>query len=348
MAPSDRDSEVLRPHTIKKSCLSEEKMQSPESFHAFAKLPTELRLNIWQLAVRPDDKRGIHYFSLMRYHDKPTDDGSKDNDKRYMAGPPRIPENLSSDTVKYSWFSGNRSWYQWDLGLWNASKESRQALLWHLNQKSNNRMNSYDKYDQVLLNARHGEELIFPRIRSEYDIICLQFDEDDLDATRSIQWDSLLSRLPFWPDPITPTNLAFEFDPNWCKGMPRKFGKMREEASTRGLVVRVFDAWVRERLPDLQIWLIDSNIETTQVRPGCSWRDRRDLVTDFKCQWVDAIASSTPKKRSAVYFCQRLWKWGLVHRRLQTAGFEAEWYRAGGCLRVLGPESKASPTKPSA
>ncbi|KAH0434415.1 hypothetical protein CcaCcLH18_05344 [Colletotrichum camelliae] len=82
-----------------------------ETFHSFSKLPAELRLCIWELAVRPTgpERPGAHFFSVQR---------DAQNDKLFTTFP------SFEQKSKPIWREDNPSAYFYDFGMWTACKES--------------------------------------------------------------------------------------------------------------------------------------------------------------------------------------------------------------------------------
>lgn len=82
------------------------------TFHYFSALPCELRLQIWELSVRPTQPNmvGIHYVSMT---ERPKEDNKAVN---------AVPRIGYGD-------ARNRSAYMWDAGLWATCRESRKVAM---------------------------------------------------------------------------------------------------------------------------------------------------------------------------------------------------------------------------
>ncbi|KAK3956265.1 hypothetical protein QBC32DRAFT_394787 [Pseudoneurospora amorphoporcata] len=97
-------------------------MGPPTTFHPFPKLPWELRHEIWELAVRPLDRPGVHVFCVEEHE---PDDSSveevEDRDKSNLHF--SVPAATMSAGP-----CGNPSTYMIDGGLWTACKESRAVM----------------------------------------------------------------------------------------------------------------------------------------------------------------------------------------------------------------------------
>ncbi|KAI9152214.1 hypothetical protein HJFPF1_09441 [Paramyrothecium foliicola] len=206
----------------------------------------------------------------------------------------------------WSWHDGNPSPYSWDLGLWDASKESRGALLWYFKHTST-RHHRAD--DNCFLPTRDKRDEVDLRVRPTSDIFCLQLEELNKNQARGLDWAEVLRSLPFWPTSFSPATIAFEFDSDWCKGMPRDFDKIRDENSTRGLIVRAFVASARGELGSTKIWIIDRGL-----RPSLTASPPQPAVyADLDYQYVEVCASLSGRRPSALYFCDWIWAWYWAH-----------------------------------
>lgn len=105
-----------------------------QEFHGFSRLPPELRIAIWEMAVRPQGMNGVNYFTLFKSagdNESPLADLAVANRRfeghgpweknyeelvkiEYRAAAPRISaheNDLSSPaspvSPEYSWFKGN-------------------------------------------------------------------------------------------------------------------------------------------------------------------------------------------------------------------------------------------------
>lgn len=113
-----------------------------ETFHPFPRLPPELRLAIWKLAVRNDGSLpGAHFFGiLITNQDKDADSlvgqslrsKSREYSPSYGLIGPRWKTTSTEDRFvgikkePASWTNNNPSTYMADSGLWLACRES-----WH-------------------------------------------------------------------------------------------------------------------------------------------------------------------------------------------------------------------------
>ncbi|KAH6892561.1 hypothetical protein B0T10DRAFT_458271 [Thelonectria olida] len=118
----------------------------PETFHPFVRLPAELRLLIWNFAIRPD-RPGAHVFGLYNLLADDNTQGTADLpmiqhsgwEHIRMSAPypqPRLGTMAATDAdadaderiSSPSWTNGNMSTYLVDSGLWMACHESRDMM----------------------------------------------------------------------------------------------------------------------------------------------------------------------------------------------------------------------------
>ena len=307
-----------------------------EQFHYFPRLPPELRIAIWQMAIRPPDLRGVHYFSLFRsigdrespLLDQAVADRQYDRylekDQRlfnieYKAAAPRV-----STLPEYSWFNGNQSLYAWDAGLFSACRESSQIIRKSIKLGLD--------LDQWVIKAQHNGETVYLRDHGR-DLFFFEFEREDVEASMSIRWGVLLCQLSFSYFTLSPSNIAFEFHPSWITSLPEGEFDLCEEPSPRGLVARAFEAWCRRELPGYtRIWLIDRSIQLRKeveelcYYPPWKFSDLKYTYVSIKSQ--DVFFGSGKKKRerdSVFYLCKRLNRWGRTIRGTPR----------GSCLGVL-------------
>ncbi|KEY75033.1 hypothetical protein S7711_01369 [Stachybotrys chartarum IBT 7711] len=107
-------------------------MAETSTFHGFTALPTELRLKIWKLSLRPHDESRveIHKFAVVWVEDAATSvgstvlGGSYDPEQgMYALAIPNITEDCNA----------NNSAYLWDAGLWKACWESYEVMKSYYN-----------------------------------------------------------------------------------------------------------------------------------------------------------------------------------------------------------------------
>lgn len=102
------------------------------TFHLFPLLPPELRLKIWNLAIRDYSRKGVHFFGIdsrtgRRHGDllalKPTECGKTCNDCADECDDDSY--HPFSETLSH----GNKSSHFIDSGLWDTCYESRQVMI---------------------------------------------------------------------------------------------------------------------------------------------------------------------------------------------------------------------------
>lgn len=107
-------------------------------FHLFTSLPTELRLKIWEYALRQHQpsRPGAHFFSITNLREDggelidlgvQCEWGSRcihNHGDTYCLAAPKFGSS-------HSWTSNNPSSYLWDFGMWTACRESRVVIEDH-------------------------------------------------------------------------------------------------------------------------------------------------------------------------------------------------------------------------
>ncbi|PHH92642.1 hypothetical protein CDD83_6412 [Cordyceps sp. RAO-2017] len=260
------------------------------TFELFPRLPCELRLHVWKLAVRPPG-RGLHRFSILNgdEEDEPGNaslrrlaigDGGtrkKPRKRRHMATAPPVPETPGH----HSWTHGNRSACLWDAGLWTACRESRDVMMWHF------RVQHWDAERRRLLRA--GGFWTPAALADEFEDVtamavarCRDDDDDgdqgrlhflvqphrDLfwleprDWRRSVDWSSFFLDLPF-SSPLRGyghlSHIAVEHDPSWNADLPKDLAELLQEATPRGFVARAMAECATNKLSSF-IWLVDRRL----------------------------------------------------------------------------------------
>lgn len=279
--------------------------ESPIHFHAFPKLPLELRWKIWQMVICTDETPRIHYYSFFNNDNE----GHRQSSLQQMmrAYPPEpskprprrpdgtlftiLPRRLRSQPSQCSWTEANHFLYLWDAGLQTACKESRAALLHHRDKAT--KQPSPKRSDMVT--SRHQGRDVYLRVCSKQDIMCFRFSPEDMVACVSLRWDILLTHLPFFHLPhASDINLAFEFHDNWDEGLGMSRESMLKclpEASHRGLAMRAHWAWMKGEIPRwTRMWLIDrggrlpANYQLPQEDDGRYRHESFRYINEFPCE----------------------------------------------------------------
>lgn len=201
-------------------------------FNLFSKLPAELRVMIWDFAIR-DNSPAAHFFC----HGAFDRNFTVDPERRFPAPSGRngrtwrfglsAPQN--SPNNEYSWVDGNPSAYMIDSGLWTACRESRERMIrhFHPNKASSPVMGPLDR--QWCLESDAPVTLPFRRdngerqeltIRPSEDLLCLQF------AKGPAFYGNILQNLPTFRrrrpggvgyEATHPRHVAIAFDPEWLE-----------------------------------------------------------------------------------------------------------------------------------
>ncbi|KAI8712662.1 2EXR domain-containing protein [Fusarium sp. LHS14.1] len=251
-------------------------------FHPFPRLPTELRLQIWENACLPsqDQRRGLHYFNL-------------DHDKKL---------------VSLGWNHGNspelqgpagqakRSAYLWHGGLWTACKESRGVVMkpcqlkeWgdliEQAEREDKRAGNYKRMAAISRSVV-GDEGVPPGMvvmrEGHKEWYFIVYPTRDIFCVTSDNWESFLRSWSMWDAeyylPIACNvlhslyveNIAFEFDPSWNHDFPTCIYDLMEEKSARGCLAKMVEFMVSSNsFSRFKIWLVDQTAR---------WRAKPDQV----------------------------------------------------------------------
>ncbi|KJZ77797.1 hypothetical protein HIM_02974 [Hirsutella minnesotensis 3608] len=256
------------------------------TFDLFPLLPGELRLHIWQHAIRPQG-RGVHRFSIFNNRtdkshglkDSAISDASKRSKRaRHEAAAPRTLDAQG----ECSWTTGNSSAYLWDAGLWTACRESREVMMWHFRVREWNEARQkilgspsfwtpsalaeeFQDATAMTLARQDGVNWQF-MVRPHVDLFCLE----PQDWKCTVAWQSLFLDLPFasrLQGYGHLSNIAVEFDPSWNLNLPKDVGALLEESSPRGFVARAMAECAKNKLY-CSIWLIDRTISRSKPDPS--------------------------------------------------------------------------------
>ncbi|KJZ69921.1 hypothetical protein HIM_10677 [Hirsutella minnesotensis 3608] len=283
-------------------------MTASATFDLFCLLPCELRLQIWQHAIRPDG-RGLHRFSLFntktdKYQGLKdlaiSNAGKRSRRARHEAAAPRAPPNTHDhqrhQQQLHSWTRGNSSAYLWDAGLWTACRESREVMMWHFRVRDCNQARhkalrgpgfwspsalaeELQDAPTMMLARENGVEWQF-MVRPHRDLFCLE----PQDWKSTVTWSSLFLDLPFASRRHGfghLSNIAVEFDPSWNLNLPKDVGVLPEEQTPRGFVARAMAECAKNNLY-CSIWLIDRTI--ARPRPDPSDHEYPFLVQFYDCE----------------------------------------------------------------
>ncbi|KAM5343530.1 hypothetical protein ACJ41O_012067 [Fusarium nematophilum] len=312
----------------------------PSCFPLFQDLPCELRLEIWEAAIRPFDGRGgLHHF-FIAHPPFPVDRSLKTLatlDHLNINGRPllncptaSVPESREANETCLG-ETGARSVYFWDAGMWAACKESRQVISKQCGLRRWNRMRRslVEEYSnrQVgvrrMLHQTHWEEhqdmtaALTVAGDSKHGRLTVQPMQDlfrivPCDWAEPYNWQDLFSVLPFSLDLgyAGVRHIAVQFDPTWHLDWPDNFVKLLREPSARGFLARTATARARMEMGG-SIWLIDrqeSHAEPAPGRPRPAPRIFYDLEDEFIETDPAAVMfnSDGTQRQNAASFLQRL------------------------------------------
>ncbi|KAF4966972.1 hypothetical protein FSARC_5411 [Fusarium sarcochroum] len=310
------------------------------TFHPFAKLPLELRLQIWEAACLPSSKhhRGLHYMDIEA--EELENRGAMIVLRCDWSSPPekRDPISLS-----------NRSAYLWDGGLWRACKESRKVIVHHSHVNDWFRIQRICEDEHKWLGDQNGDwiggdeavppsELIIQEDGEEWHLMV--YPVRDVFCISASDWASLPSlehltiQVPFvgydgdiYSFPAK--NLALEFDSSW--NLNWDFGHddlwdLREEESPRGLLANMLADVARD--PDFlpKLWLIDKSARWI-ARPG---QDLSTVYHDCDSEYVEISCKDT--RSGTTKYASR----GAVTEFMEKLGRVCDWeynneYRQASC-----------------
>ncbi|KAG5941256.1 hypothetical protein E4U53_007453 [Claviceps sorghi] len=245
----------------------------PSTFYPFQRLPVDIRLCIWEFALRRSDRvGGLHYFSV----------ASEPFGRRGGYGYPETKRQRLFETASYRGDTSlridalesdflcrrrdsNKSVYLWDHGLWAACRESRRVI-----EKRCMRNRQHTPGYGPMWREYHDEYTVFRTVRAAddrtlrvmiqpyKDIFCLGYRDMDRALLRTADPLSSLFLGSAEEEGASDLrlNLALEFDPSWRFDLPMDPEVLRMEESPRGALARLIektfvDIW------QISIWLID-------------------------------------------------------------------------------------------
>ncbi|KAK6700065.1 hypothetical protein SNK05_012856 [Fusarium graminearum] len=240
------------------------------TFHPFPRLPTELRMQIWEAACRGlrQSFQAVHYVTLDEY--------------------------TEMSPLKHNWDDSkprNKSIYLWDAGLWTACQESRDVVAKHWGKQPRPyndddmldccSLEEYNHYDRIwpeedsgrrvlMLHSRvdgeHWRQMVYPK----YDLLCIVADD----------WEFLTSKwteVSYWGI-VTPfiedVPASLEFLLRWL------FGHIGNDGSPKPkLIVRDMDWILRHHINGPQIRDFDEDGgDTTSIARDSTLSDFFDLL----------------------------------------------------------------------
>ncbi|KPA35923.1 hypothetical protein FLAG1_11342 [Fusarium langsethiae] len=249
-------------------------------FHPFARLPVELRLQIWDAACvgSPASQRGLQYIDVRNDEAVPI-----------PCDWPKAPGQISTTRI-------NRSAYMIDGGLWRACKESREVIAKNTHFKDWVRIQKraivhYEYFYRcsagwpggnkstypAIINTCEGEEEFRMLVYPANDIFCIQVD-DWIDLREQVNDpDIYMSLIRYkrnyheddyeddvgWSifSELRLKNIALEFDSSWLVDLPEHIYDLADENSARGYLAKLLKQKAYGCLPFCfkgeGIWIVD-------------------------------------------------------------------------------------------
>jgi 2EXR family protein len=329
--------------------------ESSIGFPSFKRLPYDLREQIWETAMAEANFKHprIHYYSLYNIDDQGirhselqnspglvTKEASPSFDESdELNWPIQTDNSIHRRAQNMAWTRTNRfrSYYASD-SLLSACSESRSVYL----RRFGKLFPGHQQLSLHVVSSYDGQNEVYTHVNELMDILCLSFRPEDLEAAAvSLQWDVLLSSLPFFSArTVEVVNIAFEFDSSWNNNLPGSWEIFRHEPSPRGLFARAVWDWAHGKLPEqTRVWLIDHTWKpppeyflvwrdiTNYMLPGDLIENRPKAIIDDRSVYMNCKIwrDDTPEfAASAVALIWRLTKWYDELRHQQTHFNEEE------------------------
>lgn len=310
-------------------------------FHLFTSLPTEMRLKIWDYALRSyhPSRPGAHFFSVTNFRE----DGDELKNLRVQCHLGSRCENNHGYTyhlaapkfsTSHSWTNNNPSSYLWDFGMWGACRESREIIedhykmeYWAAKLVKDSKVDFARNLEAdacvPFICLQESEDWRFA-IRPNQDLICIQplnpltigYNKTDIYFMEDIcmvKPDTGLRGIK---------HVAFEYDSSWCDDLvevscPQDFRAYFEEKSPRGLFIRFFLECKAFGIENNPIWLIDYGLKQDPLKrdhredhPRPFGREHMTFYANNQKfvevdKWSENKYEST-QRRSALYFLAEL------------------------------------------
>lgn len=244
------------------------------TFTLFPRLPPELRLQVWQLALRPfsTHKGGLNHISVIGKDGEDEADAKpiiladgRDGSARYILEGARLQCNRAQNGV-----SSNpiyRSACLWDSGLLTACKESRDVIMRRYKKyQQNTQLSPWEDDEPSCCTYFQRPSIMYVPDRDEHwyilfqqhkDLVCFTFQGWEILSNYPVRryacgfTDSCRLMCPYLEFPW-----ALEFDASWALNWPEGHHAILNEASPRGVLARVQDSQLGD-LDACSIWLID-------------------------------------------------------------------------------------------
>ncbi|KAF4463123.1 hypothetical protein FALBO_10046 [Fusarium albosuccineum] len=300
---------------------------SPAKFHLFPVLPCELRLKIWELAVRPNDgKRGLHYFAISNsgrnIHPSFRLVATSYQNSRYaIAAPSRSPLGrlISGAPV-------NSSAYLWDAGLWTACKESREVMKRDFKVRQWAEKHPRGAWKDPVMRRHYDNEMACGRdcsfsatatvldyheqwqltVQPLVDLFCIDVRSLHLCAR---QWADAIASFPFprwWQGNTSVRHIALEFDPRW-NDFNQTITSIYHEDSARGFIVHNLWTTGEPLAPKVDTWLIDRRVRwrSLEDRPAQVFYDCGEEYVEISPEQAE-YHNDDQYKETAICFIKKL------------------------------------------
>ncbi|KAF9870718.1 hypothetical protein CkaCkLH20_11820 [Colletotrichum karsti] len=241
-------------------------------FHPFPRLPTEIRLQIWELVLRSEsDVPGAHFVSVQH--------NVSCNEKRFPDGtvtrgrfhPLAVVPTTSSEVARSLNLQHDPSSWRTDAGLWAANRESRAVIQTQSARRLAAQRTKPHAMAPLIRTDRDGRNIEVSVHFPVRDLFCFQVPAlSKIDAVRTMTY---LCHRGWYDAADSPGSevrhqMAFEIDGDW----PWTRGSRADEPGAATSFVRDLCLALRAALihflqggPNIDVYLIDCK---ARLRPG--------------------------------------------------------------------------------
>ncbi|KAF4958510.1 hypothetical protein FSARC_11011 [Fusarium sarcochroum] len=336
---------------------------APSTFHLFSSLPCELRLLIWEQAIRPSKgKHGLHYFSISATRDLP----DTKNNSVLLLGPYRPLRPFVASVPARTDSPNPRSAYLWDAGVWTACKESRAVIMKHFqidhwtSQRGDIEPCDPHGHPSDLKSYKFHCETYsgYPvtttiQENDNWQLVARLF--DDMFCFRSNDWKAFTLAwrrcgTGFWLRSLTVKHIALEFDRSWNVDVTEWTSSpdvYSYKTSPRSFIVELIRDVARFDM-HFQIWLIDLD---SQWRAEHAELGQRDTFYDCQQEFVEVHSSYRDNTKrlgedaTALDFIWHLAKFDDEFSEIYMPGYTIQvprsgddWFYAHRFIKVLAPK----------
>ncbi|KAF5681530.1 tetracycline resistance [Fusarium circinatum] len=314
--------------------------ETSPTFELFSRLPTELRLKIWESACLLYSSRiegGLHYVTvdavdtedtwkadyIHPVHDNPNLEGSifdYEGDGYVALRALEYPCDKTGNSLSLV-KPPNKSAYLWDAGLWLACTESREVVSKHSYSKEwlacreqplqSDERPWYRKDFPSAIVPQNKSEKWCPLVKPNCDMFCI--DTSNLEAIPQYPYMDMMLLVPFFGTKkftvIGNWNIAFKFDRSWNENFPFNWSDLMErEDSIRS---RLANSLSHEQVavdPVPSLWIIDDTVHwiaQSHQTYRAAWRDLEDEYVAI--DWDETRSNMVDRTQGAVtYFLNAL------------------------------------------